>query len=353
MGVLLEEAVLDIPQLVGYVREAAVLQPPTLARFLPDQEVDDIVNELQRMEAPIYNVASYRLWDTAPPFGRRQGFSVAEIEIAPLGLSLDITERGITRLRFQGIQDYRRGARDNGAVQAFEALWDDAYQVALATQLRIERARAQLLSTGKVTLNENGLRNLVYDPGVPGTHIVSAATAWTDTANSVPVTNLKAWETVVRADNSGRDVDLWLISSEVEGNLVLNAQIRTLAPVMGQVPGIIAPETVGRVLQAAGVRAPLVVFDGMTANPTTGAAERLIPARTVIGLRLGALGNTLYGTTAAASMLVGNGRLARRDAPGIVAWVEEEIRPAKIVTTAEGVALPVLRDPNAIFIATV
>lgn len=354
MGVLLEEAVLDIPRLVGQVREAAVLQPPTLEQFLPNLEVDDIVTELQQMAAPIYNVASYRAWDTAPPFGRRQGFSAVEVEIAPLGLSLDITERGITRLRYQGMQDYRQGIRTAGAVRAFESLWDDALQCALATQIRVERARAELLVTGKITLNENGLKSLIYDPGVPGPHFITPATPWSTVASAVPVTDLKSAEALFRTDNSGRNPDLWLISEAVGNELALNAQVKTLAGgTSGVTPGLVSLDTVGQVLSVAGVRAPLVVFEGMTANPNTGAVERLISDRKVLGLRLGALGNTLFGTSASALMLVGEGRLARQDAPGIVAWVESEIRPAKIVTTAEGVALPVLRDSNAVMVLTV
>ncbi len=354
MGILLEENVLDIPRLVGYVRETAVLEPPTLERFLPNLEVDDIVTELQRMEAPIYNVASYRPWDTAPPFGRRQGFTAVEVEIAPLGLSLDLTERQITRLRFQGVQNYRQGARDAGAVAAFDSLWDDALQCAMATQIRVERARAELLSIGTITINENGLKSLVYDPGVPNDHTTSAGVAWSDTTNAVPITNFIAWEATFRSNNGGRDPDLWLMATARMGELSLNTQVKNLAAGTSQiVPGLLGPDTVAAVLQVAGVRAPIVLFDGMTVHPTTGAAERLIPERTVVGLRLNGLGNTFFGTTASATMLTGNGRLARSDAPGIVAWVEETIRPAAIVTTAEGVALPVLRDPNALFITTV
>jgi hypothetical protein len=39
--------------------------------------------------------------------------------------------------------------------------------------------------------------------------------------------------------------------------------------------------------------------------------------------------------------------------PGIIAYQVGGIDPAWVKTTAEGLAIPVLRDPNALFVATV
>jgi hypothetical protein len=260
MATLITDAI-DIPELIGYVRESAVIGSDSLATILPDQPVDDIEYELQNIDSPFLQVARFRAWDTAPPLGKRAGFAIIRGEIAPLGMSMTLNEKELARfLRLRAAQP----------AQAQLDIYDDALQCALAAQLRLEQARADLLLDGKVTINENGY-NTEADFGVPGTHIVTAATAWTDTANAVPVTNLLAWEVVYRADNGGVNPAGWLI----------------------------------------------------------------------------------HGTSPSAEMLVSQGRLERRDAAGIVAWSEEEIRPARVITTAETVALPVLRDPKGLFVATV
>ncbi len=154
------------------------------------------------------------------------------------------------------------------------------------------------------------------------------------------------------ADNGGRRPAAWVISSAAMGNLTLNAQIRNLAPITGVVPGVVTVETVGQVLRAHGI-APLVVFDGQAPNPSTGLMEALINARKAIAVPASPFANVLYGVHPMATNLMGRNVLRQSELPGIVTWVEEETRPARIITTSEAVALPVLRDPKALFVATV
>lgn len=341
MATFITDAI-DIPDLIGYVRESAVLTGQTLTSVLPPREVPDIEFELQNLESPLLQVARYRSWDTAPPLGRRPGIAVIRGEIAPMGLSLTLNEKELARF-----EELRTGA--NGL--AGRDIYDDALQCALACLMRYEQARADILLDGKVTINENGF-NTEADFGVPGTHIVTAATAWTDLANAVPVTNLLAYETVYRADNGGLNPDAWLMSSEVIGNLQQNAQVKSMANSGGGVPGIASEQQVRDVFTVAGVKAPIVRFDGQTPDPTTGVVGPTIPVRKIIAVREG-MGEVFFGTHPAANMLARMGVIQRTEAAGIIAYADEEIRPARVTTTAEAVGLPVLRDPKALFVATV
>jgi hypothetical protein len=341
MGQLITD-VIDIPELIGYTREVAQLPGPTLAGILPQRDVDDIEYELQNIETPTLEVARYRAWDTAPPLGRRPGFATIRGELLPLGLSMKLNEREI--VRFNNF----RANLPNGTLQD---VYDDAVQTARAALWRIERARADVLTDGKVTIAENGVI-LEADYGVPGGHLVTAAIAWSTVGSAVPITNLQAYETVYMAANGGRRPAAWLMSSAVMADLTLNAQIRTLAPVTGVVPGVITAETVGQVARSFGL-APFVIFDGQAPNPTTGIMEAELNARHVIAVPAAGLGEVFVGTHAMATGLVGRGILRRDQAPGIVTWVEEDTRPAGIITTSEAIALPVLRDPKALFRAVV
>ena len=343
MGQLITD-VIDIPELVGYTREATAAEiDGLLARLLPSIDVDDIEYELQNIDVPTFEVARYRAWDTPPPLGKRAGFVTIKGEIIPLGLRMKLNEKEIVRF------NKLRAQLPGGSLQD---VYDDALQTARACAWRIQRARADLLNDGKVSITENGLVGIEADFGVPGAHIVTAATLWSDTAASTPVTNLKAWQATYRGNNAGRNPAAWLVSSDVIAELGLNAQIRTLAPVTGVVPGIITQETVGQVLRAHGI-APLVVFDGEAPNPTTGLMERLLSARKVIGVPAANLGNVLSGVHPMATNLMGRNILRQDQLPGIVTWVEEETTPASITTVSEAVALPILRDPKALFVATV
>lgn len=333
--------VIDIPELIGYVRESAVLQGPNLAGIIPPQQVDDIEYELLNIEGPNLQVARYRSWDAPPPVGKREGFATIKGEIQPLGLSMVLNEKELARL-----QNLRAGLPGSA-----QSIYDDALTGAMAAQLRIEVGRGDMLHDGKVTINENGC-NVEANFGVPGTHLVTAGTAWSNHAGATPVTNLKAWEAVYRADNGGRDPDGWLISSEALADLTMNTEVKTLASgTSGVVPGIIGPDQVAQVLRAAGVRAPLIPFDGQVPDGS-GVATPTIPVRDVVAFRRG-FAQVFYGTSPTADVMVGNGIIQRREAAGIIAWAEQEIRPAKVITTGEAVALPVLRDPNALFRAIV
>jgi hypothetical protein len=335
--------VIDIPDLVGYVRERAVLEPPTLlGGVVPELEVEDLEYELTNSDATFVNVARYRSWDTAPPLGKRPGVATVRGEIAPLGLSLTLNEKELKR--FSALQQgLPTGTADD--------IYDDALHCGLACRARFETAIGDLLHDGIVTINENGA-TVTANFAVPSTHLVTAAIAWSTVATAVPITNLLAWEAIYRADNGGRNPDAWLISSEAFGNLAFNAQIKSLAAgTSGVTPGIVSAEQIGQAFSAAGVRAPFVVFDGMVPN-ASGVATPTLPVRDVIAVRAG-MASLLYGTTPSAELLVGNGVLERTDAAGIVAYSEQQIRPARVITTGEAVGLPVLRDPNALFRAIV
>lgn len=334
--------VIDVPELIGYVREQR-FEGLTLDAFLPNLDVDDIEYELRNIDAPNVQVARYRAWDTAPPLGKRAGFSVIAGEIPNLGLTMRLNER-----EFKQLQRLRAGTP--GAGNLADTIWNDALQMVRAVQTRIELARGDLLTDGIVSINENGV-NVTANFNVPGAHGVAAATPWSTTGTATPLTDLKAWLATYRSNNGGRNPDVLLTSSEVIGDLTLNAQIRNLAPVTGIVPGIITEETVAAVFRAQGFP-PFVTYDTELPN-LAGTMARVINARKVIALRVDGLGTTLYGTTADAEAMAGNGVIEMRDAPGVIAFAQQQIRPAAAYTTGAGLALPVLRDPKAILIATV
>lgn len=334
--------VIDIPELIGYVREQ-VFEGLTLDGLLPNIEVDDLEYALTNLDAPNVQIARYRAWDTAPRLGKRAGFATIRGEIPPLGLTMRLNEKEIARF-----QRLRAGIPDAGGVR--DVIYNDAVQMVRATQARIEIARGDLLTDGVVTINEGGLV-VSADFGVPAGHFITPATAWSNTGASTPLTDLKSALATYRAANGGRNPAALLTSSEVIADLTLNAQIRDLTPVTGVVPGIITEATVAQVFQSQNLP-PLVAYDTELPNAAD-VMTRVIPARKVIMVPANGLGSTLYGVTPDAAVLAGNGTIDFRDAPGVIAFVEQSVRPAAVYTTGAGVALPVLRDPRALMVLTV
>lgn len=342
--------VVDPVELTGYVRENVDGELP-LGSLLPSVQVEDIEYELSQVEAFVGEVARYRAWDTAPPIGKRPGVATIKGEIPPLGWSYRLNERDI--LRFNRV---RQGLAEGFPGTVVDRIFNDAVNAARAVQNRVSLAQAELLMTGQVSLEELGDvvtgNELAADFNVPANHLnVAPTVVWGTHASSVPITDLKNWETLYRLDNSGRNPDAWLISPEVEADIALSVQVRQQL-LLSQAGQLVNPETMRRVLTAAGVQAPLVVVDAERPAMDGSGTARLLNQRFVIGIRAG-MGSTLYGTSANAATLAGNGTIEFSDAPGIIAFQTQDVRPPQVITTAEGIVLPVLRDPNALFVASV
>jgi hypothetical protein len=351
--------VVDPVELTGFVRELVDGDLPYRALF-PPLRTDDMEYELTNVDVSTAGeVARYRAWDTSAKIGKRPGLSVIQGEIPPLAWGYRLNEKELARF-----DRLRAGVAERSDQRVVDVIFNDAERAARAVQNRLTLAHGSLLTSGDVVLTELGdveaTNELKATFAVPaaqgGTTAVSPSGAdWSDTTNAVPVVDLKAWEVIYRANNGGRNPDAWGVSSEVMADLALNASIRTLAGgSSGVTPGVITDEVVRQVVRAAGVNAPIVVmFDVERPTLTSGTPARVVGNRFVIGVRAG-MGSTLFSAPPAQAGLVRSGatQLAQAE-PGIIAYQTGSIDPAWVKTTAEGLAIPVLRDPNALFIATV
>jgi hypothetical protein len=342
--------VVDTMELTGYVRDQADGDLP-FGGIFPSQTVDDIEYELTQVEAFDGVVAKYRSWDTAPPIEKRPGVAIIGGEIPPLGVSFRLNERDVLSLN-----KVRAKIAEKSDAKVSDRIFNDGANAGHGVQNRITLAHGELLTSGIVTLTELGSpvtgNAIKANFGVPGGHIVTAGTLWSDLTNAVPLTNLLAWETTYRDANGGLNPEQWMMSSTVAANLCFNAQVRNIAQGNGVTPSLVNLDTVRQVLKIAGVQGEILVADVKRPALDGSGTARVIAERKIVALRQGQ-GYTLYGTTPNAINLAGNGTIDFSDAPGIIAFVETQVRPAWTMTTAEAVALPVVRDPKSIFCATV
>lgn len=343
-------------ELTGFVRELVDGDLPFRTLF-PAARVDDIEYELTNVDVSTAGeVARYRAWDTPALIGKRPGITIIQGEIPPLAWGYRLNEKELTRF-----DRLRASIAERSDQRVVDTIFNDAERAGRSVQNRLTLAHGDLLVDGALTLTELGspeTGNAVTATfAVPGAQlgVTPATVAWTDHAAAVPVTDLKAWEAIYRPNNGGRNPDAWGVSSEIMADLVLNAQIKSVASgTSGVTPGIIGPDQVNQVLRAMGVNAPIVVmFDVERPTLTSGTPARVVNNRKIVGLRAG-MGATLYTQPPAVAGLVRSGaeQMASLE-PGIIAYQVGSIDPAWVKTTAEGLAIPVLRDPNALFVATV
>lgn len=293
--------------------------------------------------------AVYRTWDTEAPLGRRQlTYQLSELQLPPIDQKLPLSESEMLDLYFIDTQG------TNPPID--RALIDQAFDD-LATQTRdiknrIALAKATTITTGKFTLNENGLVAMETDYGVGSGQKPTAGTLWTTTSTSTPLDDEQAWILAMTQLGYKRPTDAWTTLS-IATALRNNTQYKTVryagAASLTNVPQLTQTE-VDQVRADFGLPKLHVVQHSITDN--TGTDVPLVPAGKFI-LTAPGLGRTPYGISGDTLALVKTGALTRQTAPGLIGGTYHSFDPVTKWTKVSGVAAPVLDDYRQVTIATV
>jgi hypothetical protein len=331
--------------LTGFIREVPTPANWILNQFLPDREIADIEAVIDQV-TKTNRAAKFRSFDAETPIGARDSFTRKRVELPPLGQKTVIGEHD--RLQLERI---RTGGNDpQGLV---EAIYDDAEVNARAVRARMELARGDVLTDGKLTLtNENGL-TIEADFGVPGTHIVAPGTLWSSTATATVLSDLRSWANTY-VDDVGEPPGALLTSRQVVGYMLQNAEIRALVGSLAGTPNIVTRSQLNTALEAHGLP-PVVEYD--TRIDVDGTSTRPIPQDRLVMLPAdpSSLGYTAWGITAEALELAGgdNPSLEFTQLPGLVGVVMKDGDPVRTWTKVTGVGMPVIVDPYRLLVADV
>lgn len=343
----------DPVELTGYVR-TAIQDVFPFQDLLPIQQVPDIEYELTQLDHRGGPVARYRGWDVPAQLARRPGVTTITGEIPPLSIAYDLRDKEINQAAAL------RAALSGEDPRIIKKLLDDAVHAGEGIMNRLSWACAELLTTAQVTLNDatpdvsaaNSVKAVFATP--PAQLAVSpAGTDWDNHTTSVPLDDLVEWETLFADNNGGLPPEAWIMSKRTRSHLSQNAQVQA------QMRNVNAgynptPADLEVMADQYGIFGRLVVSDirlPLMSDDT--AAGRAIPENYVIGVRSTALGNTLMAPPSSATTLT-IGAPARQvlvSNPGVTVYQVADVNPAKLTTVADAVALPVLRDPSALFVA--
>lgn len=336
--------------LTGFIREVPYPANLQLSNYLPDRFVGDIEAAMDQVTRT-NRAAQFRAWDSETPVSRRDSFTRSRVKLPPLGVKLPIGE--YERLM---LERARTGGDNRDAY--IEAIYNDAEQLTREVYNRMELARGDALLDGKFEIaDENGLKGLEADFGLPGTHLVAAATPWSNTASATPLTNLKTWTELYQDDANGDMPGLALTSRKVVNNLLMSQEIRDLfyrGDAVSGGPNLLTPAQLNTVLTAYGYP-PFVTYD--TKIEVNGTAQRVIPDDRVIFLPSdpSSLGFTAWGVTAEALELASgqNPGLLFSELSGLVGVVLKEGDPLRVWTKVGAVGMPIITDPKRLLVADV
>lgn len=335
--------IVDPAELTGYTREFLAdyeATQGTLARWLPNRVVDDIVVRFEYGDSGLVDVADFRAYDARPTIGAPPKAKRVTIELPALGREFPISEYNQLRARGNSSDERVRIMIESTAERAARAAAD-----------AIERLRGTVLYTGKATVP--GFMD--DDFGRAGGHTVAAGTVWSDvTADAIGM--IQDWSDTYAAANGGQKPGSLLMSTRVVRAMAkLNQFKNTL------VGGATRPATqaqVAETIQAEGLP-PIVIYDRQVSVNKT--LTKVIPDDRVLLLPAPGdpsrpedtqLGATTWGQTL--SSMEADWNIPDVDQPGLVVGAYREPKPPMIAEViSDAIALPHLANANLSFAADV
>ncbi len=330
--------------LTTFARSVPIDQNFILNQILPDR-YDNVLEARFGDSTVTTRAAKARAFDAPPLPGRRDGFTVRSVKLPAVSQMLGRGE--LDRLQ---IERLNTGGQ---ATQALEdAIFNDTENNVRSVLARVELMRGDLLADGKVTLTELG--NIEADFGVPGTHIVSAGTAWTTIATATPLADIRTWNKVYRASN-GFGFGGMIMPEDILYALLQNQGIRDFwTSASATRPSVVTIDQLNQTLSANRLPPVLYTYDAQAVVDEV--ATSILPTDKVIfvppaGIELG---YTQWGMSATALELVNAGVQIDPSPAGMVAVVDKDVTPPyREGAYVDATVMPVLSRPKGLFVADV
>lgn len=342
--------IIDPMELQAFVRE---IDPRaygfTLQDQLPHRERNQVEFAFRRFDRTRAEEASYRPFDVESPIGSRKGFARVTGEIPPLSKKQTLGEELTIKLAEM------RGGAGQGSTEIVDQIFDDAADLTESILARLERAKGEALSTGKVTFtNDRGLVDAEIDFTVGGAFPLTALSGpsalWSVHASATPIADMIGWVKEWRDANQGRNPAYFQMSLEALQNAVQADEVKNYLAVPGGItPPIVTEANLQQINLSLGLP-PIRTYDTETNVPGVG-DTRVIPAEKVLLLPAASerdFGETTFGPTAEALELVGAGFGTVETAPGLTGVVMKTFDPVSTWTKVAGLAIPVIKNPSAI-----
>jgi hypothetical protein len=330
---------IDPATLSGYARESMAdyeARKGTLARWLPNRDVSDIVVRFMKGGTGLIDTARFRAYDAEPEIGARPQARRVTIELPALGLNIPVSEYEQLRLRSGNVNDEEALSTIQNATDAVVRAVADA----------VERLRGVVLATGRATISQENFQ-VDDDFGRPAEHQLTAADLWDD--STVSRLDYLRQITEVYQDTTGEDPGTILVSNRVMRALAAGDEFQTqLVNGGARLP---SQQDVRDIVAGADL-APIQVYDRrVSVNGTLTRALRddtvlLLPAPVGPNDWQGTdLGATFWGRTLT-STDPGWG-IAPSDQPGIVTgvWKNERV-PMGLEVLSDAISLPVLANAD-------
>lgn len=336
------EEVFNTDELVNYFKERTVT--PMLGESLfPERKIQDIEFDMILGKGGLPVSASVHAYDTKTKLASRQAIEKGVASLALIKNQIKIAEKELIKIN---------RPRSNSELNfVLSQLYNDAEKMADSIKVRIEAMRMELLSTGKIKIEENDVK-VTIDYGVPASN--KKTFNWSDPTTAKPLEDIKALVKAVK-NQSGSTPTRVLTSSVIVDTICSCVSVRkaifgtnsdmiaTLADLNNilsrmQLPKFLTYDELYKVETAKG-------FD----------TKRYFPENVISMFGSSTLGETIYGLTAEEIKLIGDEKMDESTMLDnkIFVGTHTSVDPVGEFTKAVATTLPSCPYADEIGIATI
>lgn len=342
----------DATELVRAVPQPAQL---TLNRILPDRLQSSMEVDFN-LVTKVGNTARFRPHDAPAHISKRDSVQINRAPLLPLTSAKPV----IGELEAAKLYGLRNGQSPISPVA--DAIYDDLTNSAQDVLRRAEQARASVLSTGTLPINEGGLNGTI-DFGVPAGNKMTAPTLWSNTANADIITWLNSVRTSyinVNGFAPGRMILSTPVLNYMQQNSKLQSMaVQTIGSSFQGFAGLVPKNALDAILGTFSMPGVTdgnggMVYDTRVSTDGSTAGSLVFPNNVVVLLPPDGVdfGYTAWGPTVTAQKLADAEVID--DARGLVGFVDRgDEFPYKEQSFVDSLMLPVITNPYSIFILTV
>lgn len=224
-------------------------------------------------------------------------------------------------------------------------IFDDELELLKAAHVTLERMRMSALTTGLITMGNNG-QAYSYDYGVPADQKVTVATSWSD-ANADIIGDITNYVEAMKA--KGIAITRAVCNSSVAKLFRTNTAIKNAVYVFANgTVNVTTARALDYIYNETGIS--IYVYDNVYVNDA-GQTTKYVPDNTFVLMPEGALGKTHFGVTPEESDLVtlGTAKVSIVD-NGIAVTTYGTEDPVNVETKVSMVALPSFERANEVVI---
>lgn len=336
------EEVFNTNELVNYFKERKVT--PMLGESLfPERKIQDIEFDMILGTGGLPVSAEVHAFDTETQLASREAIEKGVASLALIKRKIKIAEKEIIKIN--------NPRTDSELAFVLSLLYNDAEKMTDSVRVRVEAMRMELLSTGKIAINENKIK-VTIDYKVPNGN--KKAFTWQAPESDTPLDDLAALADAVENESGSRPTRA-LTSRKVFKTICSCASVRKAIYGVNS-DKIVTLATLNELLAQLDLP-QIVVYEGKYKKETAKGytTARYFPENVISMFGDETLGETIYGLTAEEVKLIGDEKMEEASMLDnkIFVGTYTSIDPVGEFTKAVATALPTLPHGEELGIGTI